>query len=104
MSDDPGAKIKRLAERLREEAGKAGLTLRGFSFIPNMTGDGPDTVQAAFTLDGDPLADTGEDQKAYDDEFNRMLAQQKLADSVTEAREALQRRLQEGGDLLDDDD
>lgn len=52
MSDtrDPGAAIKRLAERLGEEAEKVGLSLRGFSFNPNMDGEGPHMVQAVFAV------------------------------------------------------
>lgn len=105
MPDDPGAKVKRLAERLREEAAKAGLTLRGFSFVPNLEGDGPDMVQAAFTLDVETeLAGEVIDQSTVDAEFERMMAADRDAARITEARDALKRRLDEGGGILDDND
>lgn len=106
MADDTGAKVKRLAERLSEEAAKAGLTLRGFSFVPNLEGDGPDMVQAAFTLDVETELAGGDavDQAKVDTEFERMMAADRDATRVREAREALERRLQEGGGILDDDD
>lgn len=105
MTDDPGARVKRLAERLSEEAAKAGLTLRGFSFVPNLEGDGPDMVQAAFTLDVETeLAGEVIDQSTVDAEFERMMAADRDAARIREAREALARRLEEGGGILDDND
>ena len=105
MADDPGAKVKRLAERLSEEAAKAGLTLRGFSFVPNLDGDGPDMVQAAFTLDMETelAGEDAVDQAKVDTEFERMMAADRDAARMKEAREALERRLQEGGGILGDD-
>ena len=106
-NNDPGALVKRLAERLRDEAAKAGLTLRGFSFMPDLEGDGPPTVQAAFTLDVEAeLSDdkTAVDQDAINAEFERMMAADRDAARHREAKESLERRLAEGGDLLDDDD
>ena len=105
MADDPGAKVKRLAERLSEEAAKAGLTLRGFSFVPNLEGDGPDMVQAAFTLDMETelAGEDAVDQAKVDTEFERMMAADRDAARMKEAREALERRLQEGGGILGDD-
>lgn len=105
MPDDTGAKVKRLAERLSEEAAKAGLTLRGFSFVPNLEGDGPDMVQAAFTLDVETeLAGEIIDQSTVDAEFERMMAADRDAARITEARDALKRRLDEGGGILDEND
>lgn len=107
MTDnDPGALVKRLAERLRDEAAKVGLTLRGFSFMPDLEGDGPPTVQAAFTLDieAELADDTAIDQDAINAEFERMMAADRDAARHQEAKEALERRLADGGDLLGDDD
>lgn len=107
MADtDPGAMVKRLAERLREEAAKAGFTLRGFSFVPNLEGDGPDMVQAAFTLDVETelAGEDAVDQSKVDAEFERMMAADRDASRITEARDALKRRLDEGGGILDNDD
>jgi hypothetical protein len=106
MPDDTGAKVKRLAERLREEAAKAGLTLRGFSFVPNLEDDGPDMVQAAFTLDveAELAGEDAVDQSKVDAEFNRIMAADRDAARIKDARDALARRLEEGGGILDDDD
>jgi hypothetical protein len=103
---DPGELVKKLAQRLGAEAAKAGFTLRGFSFVPNMEGDGPHTVQAAFTLDIDLDATEGDDvdQAQVDAEFERMMANQREADRIREARERLERQIAEGGGILDDDD
>lgn len=104
MPDDTGAKVKRLAERLSEEAAKAGLTLRGFSYVPNLEGDGPDMVQAAFTLDVETEPGEVIDQSTVDAEFERMMAADRDAARITEARDALKRRLDEGGGILDEND
>jgi hypothetical protein len=106
MPDDTGAKVKRLAERLSEEAAKAGLTLRGFSYVPNLEGDGPDMVQAAFTLDveAELAGEDAVDQDKVNAEFERMMAADRDATRITEARDALKRRLDEGGGILDDND
>lgn len=101
--NDPGALVKRLAERLGAEAAKAGFTLRGFSFVPNMEGDGPHTVQAAFTLDIETELKGEPDQDVVNAEFERMMAADRDADRVRQAREALERRIADGGGLLDDD-
>jgi len=105
---DPGAAIKRLAERLEEEATKAGLTLRGFTFAPNMGGDGPHMVQAVFSLEGDiePEDPAAAEQARIDAEFERMLQGDKIAsevDKVAEARRLLEARLAEGSSILDDE-
>ena len=104
MPDDTGAQVKRLAERLSEEAAKAGLTLRGFSYVPNLEGDGPDMVQAAFTLDVETEPGEVIDQSTVDAEFERMMAADRDAARITEARDALKRRLDEGGGILDEND
>lgn len=106
---DPGAAIKRLGERLAEEAAKAGLTMRGFTFVPNMEGDGPDIVQAVFSMDGE-IVEVSPEQAEIDRtnaEFEAIMRGDQVmaeADKVAEARRALEARLAEGGGLLDDDE
>ena len=108
--NDPAAKIKRLAQRLAEEASTIGLTLHGFAFSPNLDGSGPDTVQAAFTLDSLPGDEPADEKAAIDAalaEIERGMLRDAEANKVTETRNALddlQRRLAEGGDILGDDD
>jgi hypothetical protein len=105
-SDDPGARIKRLAERLGKQAAKEGLTMRAFSYAPNLEGDGPDTVQTIFSLDGE-LPATDEEQERFNREFDEMMRQQRAADlgeQVNDVRAKLEKRLRdEGGGILDDD-
>lgn len=107
--NDPGDKLRRLAARLSEESAKIGLVLQGFAYQPNLSGDGPDTVQAAFVLVGKLPDDDSPppDQDAIDAAFERIMLADKQASQVTETRTALgdlERRLSEGGDILDDDD
>lgn len=106
---DPGAAIKRLGERLAEEVAKTGLTMRGFTFVPNMEGDGPHIVQAVFSMDGEMVEVSPEQAEidATNAEFERMMRGDQVAseaDKVAEARKALEARLAEGGDLLGDED
>lgn len=99
--NNAGDQIAANAERLREEAAKLGLTLRGYTFAPNMEG-GPHMVQAVFYIDEVPEAtEDGGDIVAG---FEEMLRGQQAAehiDAVAEAKEVMRRRLAEGGDILD---
>lgn len=98
-----GDQIARNAERLREEAAKLGLTLRGYTFAPNFDG-GPHMVQAVFSID-EVVEETVNDSDIVAG-FEEMLRGQKEADeaaALQNAREALRRRLEEGGDILGDD-
>ncbi len=107
---DPGAAIKRLGQRLAEEVAKAGpLTMRGFTFIPNMDGDGPDMVQAVFSIDGE-VVEVSPEQAEIDRtnaEFEAIMRGDQVAsqtDAVAEARKVLEARLAEDGGILDDED
>lgn len=101
MPDDD--RVARLGIRLADEAAKRGYTMRGFSYCPVIPGvQGGPVVQAAFTINSDPSA--GDDQAAFDAAFAEIAAQQQAdqhAEKVRLAREALQRRLQQGGGILD---
>lgn len=99
---DPGADIKRLAERLSQEVEKIGLTLRGFSFSPDMNGDGPHMVQAVFAVEGD--IEPAPEKSIVDLEFEAMMLADKLATeaaavtTATATLEALKAELTEPGD------
>lgn len=96
-----GDQIARNAERLREEAAKLGLTLRGYTFAPNFEG-GPHMVQAVFTIDA--IADEVDDaMDGLVGDLEAMLAGQRAAElpvKVEDAREVLKRRLEEDGGFL----
>ncbi len=99
--NNAGDQIAANAERLREVAATLGLTLRGYTFAPNMEG-GPHMVQAVFYIDV-PASENfdGADIVAG---FEEMLRGQQAAehiDAVAEAKEVMRRRLAEGGDILD---
>lgn len=102
--NNAGDQIAANAERLRIEAAKLGLTLRGYTFAPNMEG-GPHMVQAVFYIDEVPEAAEDDDGADIVAGFEAMLRDQHVAehiDAVAEAKEVMRRRLAEGGDLLDD--
>jgi hypothetical protein len=99
-----GDEIARLTERLKEECEKVGLTLRQAAFVPNLDG-GHHMLQALFTVDGEGEV-VDPDQARIDAEFQEMLLGERQAtreQQVREAREALQKRLDSGG-LLDEDE
>lgn len=101
--NNAGDQIAANAERLREEAAKLGLTLRGYTFAPNMEG-GPHMVQAVFYIDEVPEETEDVDGGDIVAGFEEMLRGQQAAehiDAVAEAKEVMRRRLAEGGDILD---
>lgn len=104
MNDDPTAVVRKLAERLKEEAAKVGLTLRGFSFVPSLEG-GPDGVQAVFSIDDAESLNKDAEQAQIDAQFEQIMkgdATAKREEKVNEARETLRRRLEGKEGFLDD--
>ncbi len=104
-NDNAGDQIAGNAKRLAEEAAKLGLTLRGYTFAPNLEG-GPHMVQAVFSIDQVPDTEPAEgDDTDIVAGFEEMLRGQQQAEqtaAIDTAREVLRRRLAEGGDILDD--
>jgi hypothetical protein len=99
---NPGDAILRLSERLEQEAAKVGLTLRQFAFIPNA--DGPHSVQALFTTDGEPPTD--DEQARFDAQFEEMMRSQAVAERDEKIRRAKDQLASGGGilEMLEDED
>lgn len=100
QQNNPLEPIKKLAERLKEEAEKIGLEMMAFGVVPNMEG-GPDSVQCMFAISTDKLAEseaTDEEQKSVDDEFKAILAadaKQAKEQQFEDAKEKAMRLAQE---------
>lgn len=103
MNEDrnPGDALARLTERLQEECAKAGLTLRQAAFLPNLEG-GRHTLQALFTVEDD-VERTDDDQAKYDATFEAMVLGQRAAERDDDVRRRLEKGMNLGG-LLDDED
>jgi hypothetical protein len=93
MSDDPLEAVRKLGQRLKEEAEKIGLQLELFAPIPDLDGRGSDRVQAIFVVDLDEM---GKDsaERAIEDELDKF--RQEMAHAEEEAKaDEIVKQLQE---------
>lgn len=93
--NDPLEPIKKLAERLKEEAEKIGLDMLAFGVVPNLEG-GPDAVQCMFAISGDKVAEVeekDEEQSEIDKEFMAILEGDKKSEADQKLEDARQNAL-----------
>jgi predicted Holliday junction resolvase-like endonuclease len=93
--NDPLEPIKKLAERLKEEAEKIGLDMLAFGVVPNMDG-GPHTVQCMFGISADKVVEAGEQDEEtarVNAEFNAILEGDKKSEAEQKLEDARQNAL-----------
>lgn len=107
MSADPMDDLRRLTERLRQEASALGLELSQCAFIPHPTGSGPDVVQAAFLIKPEAVIEpepVDPDQARVDEEFEALMGgesfksaeDQQAEDEMKRIRDEAAKWLEEG--------
>lgn len=102
---DPMEPIRRLGERLAQEAAKLGLELRGFTVVPSFDGQ-PDHAQALFIIDATEIGKDAE-QAEIDEQFVEMTRQLKsteLEEKEAAAEAGLRRLLEKHGGILGESD
>jgi ribosome-associated translation inhibitor RaiA len=108
---DPMEPLRILSERAIDALNKVGFSVQNIAFLPNLEG-GPHFAQIVVSLDPDTMSQTVEDdtQKQADDDVIKQLERQMLKDKEDEKAQAaqqglieLQRKLEGGKGILDDD-